>query len=95
MTWFAGGSSSQNGRSTAVISAVGLNRSLNVIRTLSLEQYGLQAVSAIKRMPMNDDLVVGGLRKMLIITWTGADFIVNKVVENVHSSKKIPSKIQF
>lgn len=93
MTWFAGGSSSLGGRSSAIISAARLNRGLNVIKTQQLDQYGLQAVSAIKRMPMNDDLVVGGLHKMLIMTWTGANFIVNKVVENVHSSKKFPPKV--
>lgn len=88
-TWFAGGSSVRDasGRSSAVISAIGLNRNLNKIRTLNLDQYGLQACTAIKRMPTNDDLVVGGLRKMLIMSWTGNDFIVNKVIENVHSSK--------
>jgi hypothetical protein len=88
MTWFAGGSSSAVGRGGAVISAVGLNRNLNKIRTQNLDQYGLQAVTAIKRMPMNDDLVVGGFQKMLIVTWTGIDFQVNKVIENVHTSKK-------
>lgn len=85
--WFAGGTS-LNG-SSAVIAAVSLNRNLKTIRNLQLDQYGMQTCSAIKRMNNSDDLVVGGLRKMLIMNWTGLDFVVNKVVENVHSCKSL------
>lgn len=83
-TWFAGGTS--NSGSVGIISALNLNRGLGQIRTLQLDSYGMKACSAIKRMPNRDDLVLGGFGKILIVTWTGKDFIVNSVIENLHSS---------
>jgi len=47
----------------------------------------MKACSAIKRMPNRDDLVVGGFGKILIISWTGKDFLVNNVIENLHTSR--------
>jgi hypothetical protein len=88
-TWFAGGSTprTQSGRTSAILTACSLNRNLGVIRSKVLDQYGLQAVTAVKRMPSNDDLIVGGFRKLLVVNWTGMDFNVLKVVDNVHSGK--------
>jgi hypothetical protein len=83
--WFAGGYNLE--RSSAVISALGFNKNLNIIKTLVLSEYGLEACTVIKRIPQNDTLIVGGLKKMLVINWTGSDFDIIKVINNVHSSK--------
>jgi hypothetical protein len=83
--WFAGGYNLE--RSSAVISAIGFNKNLNIIKTIALIEYGLEACTVIKRMPHNDTLVVGGLKKILVINWTGSDFEIVKVLDNVHSSK--------
>lgn len=84
-TWFAGGTSTSG--NVGVISALNFNRGLGQIKTSQLDQYGMKACSAIKRMPNRDDLVVGGFGKILIMSWTGKDFVVNSVIENLHSSK--------
>ena len=44
-------------------------------------------MSKIKRMPDNDDLLVCGLGKMLLVNWNGADFRVLSVIDNVHSGE--------
>lgn len=84
-TWFAGGSSLSG--NSGVISALNFNRGLGQIKSVQLDSYGLKACSAIKRMPNRDDLVVGGFGKILVMTWTGKEFVVNSAIENLHSSK--------
>lgn len=84
-TWFAGGYNLE--RSSAIVSALDFDQSLSTIKTLVLDQYQLEACTVIKRMPQNDDLVVAGLKKMIILNWDGADFNLIKVIDNVHSSK--------
>lgn len=70
-TWFAGGTTSEG---TGVISALNFNRGLSQIKTLQLDNYGMKACSAIKRMPNRDHLVVGGFGSILVMTWNGRDF---------------------
>ena len=86
-TWFAGGYNLE--RKSAVISALGFNSNLNTIKTLELSEHGLEACTVVKRMPHNDDLVIGGLKKMIILNWNGSDFNLIKVIDNVHSSKNL------
>jgi hypothetical protein len=71
-TWFAGGTTYSGG--IGVISAVNFNRGLSLIKTLQLDNYGMKACSAIKRMPNRDHLVVGGFGNILVMTWNGRDF---------------------
>ena len=76
-----------SGRSEGTLAAVTFDRSLNVIESRILDEYNIQACTALRRIPKTDDLCVGCFKHMLIVTWTGAKFLVQNIIESVHSSK--------
>jgi len=76
-----------SGRSEGLLAAITFDRSLKVIHSRVLDDYNIQACTALRRFPKTDDLCVGCFKHMLIVTWTGSSFLVQNIVENVHTSK--------
>lgn len=89
--FFCAGSTSRDvsGRGEGVLAAVTFDRALNLVVEKVMDQANISACTAIRRFPGTDDLVVGCMRHMLIVSWVGDDFIVNNIVENVHTSKPL------
>ena len=54
-------------------------------KVLTIE--GLQAATAMKRMPNSDDIVLGCYRDILILRFTGDDFLVLNTIKDVHTGK--------
>lgn len=90
-SFFCAGSmkDSLTGDSKGILAAVSFDRDLKLLNQTVLDDYDLQACTSLRRFPQNDDLFVGSFLHLLIVTWTGRDFIVNRFIENVHTGKKI------
>ena len=69
------------------MAAVSFDRTLTLIQEKIFDQYNVQACTALRRFEHNDDFVVGCFKHMLLVSWIGGNFIVNNIVENVHSGK--------
>ena len=86
--FFCSGSTAKvEGRSEGVLAAVTFDRNLNLIVEKVLDGINLQACTALRRFPGTDDLAVGSFKHILIVSWSGNNFILNNLIENVHSSK--------
>lgn len=86
--FFCAGSTSRGGggRSDGILAAVTFDRGMNLVVEKALDQYNIQACTAIRRFPGSDDLAVGCYRHLLIVSWVGDNFIVNNVIDDVHTS---------
>lgn len=80
------GKDAQN-RPEALISALQFDRSLKMVSELVLDQFALQAATALKRVPGTDDFVVGCYRSLVVVNFSSSGFVVLNFIENVHSSK--------
>lgn len=86
--FFCAGSTTRDmsGRSEGMLAAVTFDRALNLVTERVLDRENIQACTAIRRFPGTDDLAVGCFKHLLIVSWVGSDFIVNNVIDNVHTS---------
>jgi len=89
--FFCAGSTGQNaeGRSEGVLAALSFDRGMTLITEKILDQYNIQGCTALRRFPNSDEFVVGCFKHMLVVSWIGGNFIVNNIVEDVHSGKFI------
>jgi hypothetical protein len=73
--------------SEACVAAITFDRNVTRVAERVFVGEGLKAATAMKRMRNRDDLVLGCLRDMLIVRFTGRDFDLLNRIPNVHSSK--------
>lgn len=74
-----------SGRSEGVLAAVSFDRSMTLINETVFDEYNIEGCTALRRFEENDDIIVGCMKHLLIVTWNGNAFIVNNVIENVHT----------
>lgn len=77
-----------NGSSEGALAAITFDRSLTLIKETVFDDYNVQGCTALRRFENSDDLLVGCFKHIMIVTWTGGDFIVNNVIEDVHTGKR-------
>jgi hypothetical protein len=82
-----------NGTTKGVIGAIKFDQTMKLISEIIISPYEIQACTAMKRMPQNDDLIIGGFSSLLIVKFTGKKLVILNRIENIHSSK--PSESYF
>ena len=75
------------GIAEGTLAAISFDQAMQTIEEKVFTEYDLQACSTIKRFPDTDDLIVGCFKHMLIVSWVNETFVVNNLIENVHTSK--------
>lgn len=75
-----------SGRSEAIVSALQFNRALKMSAEVVLSNLGVQAATAVKRIPNRDDFVVGCFKDLVILGFRGTTFQTLNVIDNVHTS---------
>ena len=84
-----------NGTSQGVLAAVRFDKSMQLITEQPIREADIQACTALRRFPASDDLLVGGYKHILLVTWNGMSFVVNNIIENVHTSKHSAPSSEF
>ena len=84
---FCAGCSKRDDRkkTKGTLAAVRFDSGLGVISEVTLGRYNAQVCSSLRRFKDRDDLVVGCMRALLIVEFTGKQFLVKNVVRDLHS----------
>ncbi len=76
----------QDGFPDAVVAAIVFDRTLNLITEKVINIASIQAVTALKRMPSKDDLILGCFGSMLVVRFTGNSLDILLEIPKVHSN---------